>query len=197
MTSRPLTTFCAVFLLSACGSSASSPDAGLPDAPVDAQLPFALTSTAFEEGGVIPLAHECGPPVIPDGPGDNQTPPLTWTSGPPGTLSYAIVVRDLDAGNLVHWVVYDLPASTRELAGDVPAGYQPPILAGGKQAELQGAGYYGYLGMCSGGTNSYRFTVHALGTDSLPGATMAISEDDAADAIEAMALASASLTGES
>lgn len=77
--------------------------------------------------------------------------------------------------------------------GSVPTA----ILCGGKQAELQGAGYFGYLGMCSMGVNSYQFTIHALSTDSLPGTTMATTENDAAAAIEAMSIASASLMGES
>ena len=118
--------------------------------------------------------------------------------GAPETQSYAIVVRDLDAGRLVHWVVYDLPPSTLALAEAVPGGYEPTELGGGHQAELQGSGYFGYLGMCSDGRiNSYEFTVHALATATPPGVDRTTSEDAAAAAIEAASIASASLTGES
>ena len=50
------------------GADAGPPDAGPP-------LPFELTSTAFEAGARIPLRYECGPPPVPDGPGENVTPP--------------------------------------------------------------------------------------------------------------------------
>jgi Raf kinase inhibitor-like YbhB/YbcL family protein len=173
------------------GVDAPMPDSGPPP-------PFELTSSAYEDGGTIPLRYECGPPIVGDGPGENVTPALAWTDGPPDTLSYAIVMRDRDAGNLVHWVLYDIPASARSLPEDVASGYDVASPAGAHQAEIQGSGYFGYFGPCSPGrVNTYEITVHALPTATLPGADASITEDAAAAAIEAAAIASATLSGES
>jgi len=159
--------------------------------------PFALTSSAFVEGETIPVRFECGPPVA-DGPGDNVSPQLTWTPGPPETLSYALVMRDIDAGGFVHWVLYDIPASVRDVAENVPEGYEPAFPAGARQAELQMSGYYGYLGPCSPGrVNTYQITLHALDTAALPGVDATTTENALAAAVEAASIASASLSGES
>ncbi len=193
-------------LLLACGGStpatptdagrdAGARDAGPPDG--GAPPPFALTSSAYAAGAMIPVRYECGPPVVMDGPGENVTPPLAWTAGPAATMSYAIVMRDRDAGNLVHWVVYNIAASTREIAEDVPAGFIAAFPEGARQAELQMSGYFGYLGPCSPGrVNTYEITVHAMPTATLP-FDRTTTEDSAAAMIEAMSIASATLSGES
>ncbi len=72
-----------------------------------------LTSPAFEEGGMIPSKYTCD--------GANVSPPLKWTSVPEGTKSFAIICDDPDApaGTWVHWVIYNLPANSRELPENV------------------------------------------------------------------------------
>lgn len=168
------------------------------------RLPFEVTSTAFGEGDIIPMVHECGPPApVPNGTGGNETPPLSWTAGPTGTQSYAVVVRDIDAtvtqfpNGIIHWVIYDIPASATSLPQNVPNGYTVAMPAGAKQGEVQGTGYFGYFGPCSpNSVNTYVFTVHAMGEAALP-VTMGDSERDIALYIEANALASTSLSGES
>jgi Raf kinase inhibitor-like YbhB/YbcL family protein len=172
----------------------SPPDTGTPDT---GPVAFELTSSAFAAGEMVPLTHECGPPLS-TGPGDNVSPPLAWTSGPPATMSYAIVMRDTDAGNLVHWVIYDIPATVFDLPEDIPDGYEPATPAGAKQAELQGSGYFGYFGPCSPGSiNTYVWTVHALDTPTLSGVSASSTEDQIAAAVEGASIASASLAGES
>jgi len=200
---------CLVFTASACGDEGTAST----DAPVsldtsndDSQamdqgepMPFELTSSAFAEGETIELRYECGPPLVPGpGPGENISPPLAWTAGPIATGSYALVMRDLDAGNLVHWVLYDIPASNHEVEEHVPAGYQPRFPAGAKQAELQGSGYFGYFGPCSPGrVNTYQWTLHALPMPELPDVDRTSTENDLARAVENASIASASLSGES
>jgi Raf kinase inhibitor-like YbhB/YbcL family protein len=160
-------------------------------------LPMVLTSTAFAEGETIPLTHECGPPLVPNGPGDNVSPPLSWTPGPPTTQSYAIVMRDIDAGNLVHWVIYDIPASVTSLPADIPFVYEPATPAGSKQAEIQGQ-IHAYFGPCSPNSiNTYQLTVHALDVPTLGGVDMNTPENTIAPAVEEASIASASLSGES
>ncbi|MCU0664549.1 MAG: YbhB/YbcL family Raf kinase inhibitor-like protein [Myxococcota bacterium] len=74
-----------------------------------------ITSTAFENGSEIPSAHTCE--------GKDISPPLSWSNAPSGTRSFALIVDDPDAPDpkapkmtWVHWVLYNLPASTTSLA---------------------------------------------------------------------------------
>jgi Raf kinase inhibitor-like YbhB/YbcL family protein len=68
-----------------------------------------LTSTAFEEGQPIPLDHT--------GEGHNLSPQLKWNDPPAGTRSLALIFEDPDAprGIFTHWLVYNIPAESREL----------------------------------------------------------------------------------
>ena len=73
-----------------------------------------LKSTAFAPGGAIAKKFTC------DGP--DVSPALAWTEPPSGTQSFALIMDDPDApvGTWVHWVLYELPATARELAENVP-----------------------------------------------------------------------------
>src|SRR5438552_2672943 len=83
-----------------CGSSGGAP------------ATLTLTSTAFTEGTMIPAAQTCT--------GDSHmSPPLSWTAGPSGTMSYAIALVDM-TNTFVHWTIWDMPASTTSLAGNLP-----------------------------------------------------------------------------
>lgn len=112
---------------------------------------MALTSTAFKDGGAIPAPYTC------DGAG--QSPPLAWTGSPGGVASFALRVQDIDtAQKFIHWIVYDIPATTTSLA----AGQVPP---GAKQT-ANSFGKPGYGGPCppAGSKHRYVFTLLALGT---------------------------------
>lgn len=78
-------------------------------------MSFKLISSAFEHGAAIPSVYTCD--------GDDVSPPLSWSGIPEGTQSLALLVDDPDAPDpaapkmvWVHWVLYNLPPSTRELA---------------------------------------------------------------------------------
>jgi Raf kinase inhibitor-like YbhB/YbcL family protein len=154
---------------------------------------FALTSTAITEGQTIPEVYECE-----NGGGDNISPPLAWTEGPPGTMAYAIVMRDLDfQSGYLHWVIWDIPVGTTSLPQDVEHEFEPATPAGAKQADVQGV-FYGYFGPCSpNSVNTYQWTVHAVDVATLPNLDMNSSLEEAADAVEAASIASATLSGES
>lgn len=201
----------AIALLSACGddsaTDAAMPDTGV-DAPVDvgrdapdASAPdtavaFELSTSAFADGADVPMIHRCGPPLVADETGMNVSPAFAWTDGPRETMSYAMVVRDESAGGLVHWVIYDIPATLRALPERVPAAYMPLAVDGARQADIQETGYFGYFGPCSGGRgNRYVFTLHAMPTAMLPGAERTSTEDELAAMVEAASLASVSVTG--
>jgi phosphatidylethanolamine-binding protein (PEBP) family uncharacterized protein len=107
-------------------------------------------------------------------------------------------MRDVDAGGLVHWVIYDIPPGVTALSADIMPGYQAVDPAGAKQAEIQNSTFFGYFGPCSpNSVNTYQWTVHALGSATLPNVDMTSTEDAIAAAVEAASIASASLSGES
>jgi Raf kinase inhibitor-like YbhB/YbcL family protein len=77
-----------------------------------------LNSPAFGDGKPIPAKYTCE--------GEDTSPPLAWSGVPDGTKSLVLIVDDPDAPDpkapkmvWVHWVVYDLPASTTGLAEGV------------------------------------------------------------------------------
>lgn len=143
---------------------------------------FELKTAAFKPGGDIPTKFTC------DGP--DVSPALTWTDPPAETESFALIADDPDApvGTWVHWVVYDVPASARQLPESVP-----------KDGELQGGGRQGsndfrkigYGGPCPppGKPHRYFFKLYALDTklNLKPGATKNAVEQAMKDHILAQA----------
>src|SRR5262249_34334200 len=72
-----------------------------------------LTSTAFQDGGAIPKQYT--------GDGGDVSPPLRWNDSPPKTKSLSLICEDPDAprGTFTHWLLFNLPAETRELTEGV------------------------------------------------------------------------------
>ncbi|MBB5102048.1 YbhB/YbcL family Raf kinase inhibitor-like protein [Streptomyces spectabilis] len=180
------------------GAAALSP-ATASSAPSAPRSAFALSSTAFTDGGVIPKVHECTSGGGSDPAKRNESPPLTWSGAPAAAKSYAIVMRDLDNGNLIHWVIYDIPPSTTSLPQNVDHTYRPSVPAGARQVYYRGsASLYGYQGPCSPSTvNTYEFVVHALDQPSLTNLNSGSSTRTAAREIVAATIGSARITGES
>ena len=121
-------------------------------------MALTLTSSAFPAGGSIPSAYTCE--------GQDLSPPLDWGGVPPGTASLVLIMDDPDAPDpkaptrtYVHWILYDLPPSSRGLAegagsGDLPAGTREG-LNDWKRA--------GYGGPCPPvGRHRYVLTLYAL-----------------------------------
>jgi Raf kinase inhibitor-like YbhB/YbcL family protein len=118
-----------------------------------------VKSSLFEEGQTIPksAAHSMVG-------GENKSPDLQWSEGPPGTRSYAVTCYDPDAPTTVgftHWVVFDIPPETRSLE----AGATPPGVSGFTD---WGESAYGGMAPPPGDSpHHYQFTVYALDTESL------------------------------
>jgi Raf kinase inhibitor-like YbhB/YbcL family protein len=123
----------------------------------DAKMTIKLTSAAFQEGGVIPKAYTCD--------GANISPLLMWDGVPDRAKTLALIADDPDAPGKtwVHWIVFNLPASVRELRENVAA--QASITGGG----MQGTNDFpkvGYGGPCPPeGTHRYFFKLYALDTE--------------------------------
>jgi Raf kinase inhibitor-like YbhB/YbcL family protein len=127
-----------------------------------------LTSKAFQAGETIPKPYT--------GDGADRSPPLAWSEPPAGTRSLALICEDPDAprGIWVHWVLFNLPASTRELEEGVPT--TDTLSNGAKQGKTD-FGTIGYGGPAPprGKPHRYFFKLYALdGTvDLSAGATRA------------------------
>jgi len=116
-----------------------------------------ITSSAFEEGALIPAKYTCD--------GEDISPPLQWEAVPEGTKSIALISDDPDApvGTWVHWVLYNLPAEAGELSEAIPA---DETLPGGARQGTTDFGRIGYGGPCPpSGTHRYFFKIYALDTD--------------------------------
>jgi len=127
-----------------------------------------LQSSAFSAGGMIPREHTCD--------GADRSPPLSWTEPPAGTKSLVLIMHDPDAprGDFTHWVLYNLPAQTRQLDAGLPGDAQLPN--GARQGRTD-FGRTGYGGPCPppGPAHRYLFQLSALDTmlDLAPGASRA------------------------
>lgn len=116
-----------------------------------------VTSTALRADRPIPAAYACT-----DYENLGLSPPLSWSQGPEGTVAYAVIMRDPDARNFVHWALIDLPASTTWL----PAGASPGgALPSGAIELTNDFGKLGYGGPCPppGAPHRYVIEVSALG----------------------------------
>jgi len=136
----PAETVAQAWLLTSAGSARSGPSA--------AQT-LTVSSTAFRDGGTIPVEFTCTG-------GSGDPPPLTWSGDPTGAKGFAVVVDDPDApgGDFYHWVVIDLPATATGLGPDVPAS---------AHQVKNSAGATAWTPPCPpSGTHHYRFTVYGL-----------------------------------
>lgn len=119
-------------------------------------MTFEISSPAFINGEAIPSDFSCK--------GRDISPTLKWTNPPTGTQSFALIMDDPDApmGTWVHWVLYNIPASTRDLKEGMPT---DPQLSDGSLQGKTSAGSTGYHGPCPpSGTHRYFFKLYALDT---------------------------------
>ena len=116
-----------------------------------------MSSGAFSAGEAIPKKFTC------DGP--DVSPQLKWNDPPANTQSMALIMDDPDApgSTWVHWVLYDLPANTRELPEGVAK--QEQLSSGARQGRND-FGRVGYGGPCPppGKPHRYFFKLYALDT---------------------------------
>jgi Raf kinase inhibitor-like YbhB/YbcL family protein len=127
-----------------------------------------LRASAFKQGSDVPVQFTCD--------GSDMSPALSWSAPPEGTQSFALVMEDPDAPGRtwVHWVLYNLPATERELPEAVPA--KGTLHSGARQGRND-FGRIGYGGPCPppGHPHRYYLTLYALDTrlDLKAGATRA------------------------
>ena len=119
-----------------------------------------LSSTAWSDGGQIPAKHAQ--------PGHDASPPLSWSGAPETTVSFVLIVHDLDAaiGNgmddTLHWLLWNIPGGARALPEQVPEGATLPD--GARQISATGPNYRGPAAPASGPPHHYVFELYALDT---------------------------------
>jgi Raf kinase inhibitor-like YbhB/YbcL family protein len=119
-----------------------------------------LTTTAWADGGQIPAKHAQN--------GDELSPPLSWSAPPEGTASFVLIVHDANAptgnglDNVLHWLVWNIPAASRGLPEGVPHGPQLPD--GTRQIGTTGPFYRGPAAPATGPVHNYLFELYALDT---------------------------------
>ena len=130
-----------------------------PGAP--APTPMRLTSTSFADGSVIPNKYTQL---------EKQTSPaLTWVNAPAATQSFVLHMHDVEGArnkttdDQLHWLVWNIPATTTSLPEGVPAG--PDLKDGSHQTSANGNGTYRGPGApANGPLHHYVFEVFALDT---------------------------------
>jgi Raf kinase inhibitor-like YbhB/YbcL family protein len=172
----PLLLLALLAALAACGESQEAEEIG---EPLSTNL-LRLTSPAFGEGETIPTRYTCD--------GEDVPPPLTWEDVPTGVNAYALIMDDPDApaGTWVHWVLYDVPATVREL----PDGEAAPAGTQGQNSWDEP----GYGGPCPpSGEHRYFFKLYAL--DGELGLAPGADKETVLDAMQGHVLAQGQLMG--
>lgn len=123
-----------------------------------------LTTSAFEDGGIIPNKYTMAAE------GTAVSPKLTWDHVPEGTVSFALILHDPDTSlakstnEVLHWMVFNIPGTARELPEGVPA--QANLPDGSIQAlnTRKSVGYMGMGARAPGPYHHYTFELFALDT---------------------------------
>lgn len=126
---------------------------------------MALTSTAWQDGGMIPAKHTQA--------GAEVSPPLAWSEVPDGVGSFVLITRDLDTAigdgtsDVLHWMLWNIPATTRSLPEGMPPLAELPD--GTRQISQTGPYYRGPGAPTSGPPHHYAFELYAVdGTIDVP-----------------------------
>jgi len=109
-----------------------------------------MKSSAFQPKQAIPEKYSCK--------GEDINPPLSIEGVPKEAKTLALVMDDPDASNgtFDHWVVWNIPASTKSIDENTVPGTEG----------INGMRQKGYTGPCPpSGTHRYFFKVYALDTE--------------------------------
>ena len=158
-----------------CGlASAASLDAQRAGGGGTGRPRLTLTSPVFEDGGDIPARFTQAVEKF-------VSPKLEWANVPDGAVSFVLLFHDPDVAlqrkveDSLHWLLFNIPGSAREVPEAVPA--IPRLPDGTVQAQNR-RGLVGYLGPGApppGPRHHYTFELYALDTklDLGPDATRA------------------------
>lgn len=125
-----------------------------------------LTTTAFDDGSIIPIKYSQAAKDA--APGGGTSPALNWENAPTGTKSFVLHMHDLDfvhnntTDDQVHWLVWNIPADKTGLPEGIPSGLQ--LSDGSFQISVTGPVYRGPGAAAQGPLHHYIFELFALDT---------------------------------
>jgi hypothetical protein len=189
MSTRSLTFF-TILLAAGTGSTQAQDKGKMGRGPAGPGM--TLTSPAFPDGGEIPQKYTQSVP-------NPISPKLEWTNVPPNTVSFVLLMHDPDVSrektttDQLHWLMFNIPGTARELPEAVPQDAKLPD--GAVQAKNAGGviGYRGPGAPAVGPHHHYTMELFALDTK------IDVSDDpgraDVLKAIDGHILAKAVLVG--
>ena len=127
-------------------------------------LPFTLTSTAFQADRPIPVKYANS-----GAGGENISIPLAWNDLPADTKSLALLMYDLHpiANNWVHWAVVNIPPTVTELPEGASGTEQMPVDSVELNNTFGTCGYGGPEPPAESGEHQYKIVIYALNVDTI------------------------------
>ncbi|HUN89557.1 MAG TPA: YbhB/YbcL family Raf kinase inhibitor-like protein [Terriglobales bacterium] len=100
-------------------------------------MSFQISTSSFSSGASIPTKFTCD--------GQDVSPQLSWSRAPEATKSFALIADDPDApaGTWTHWLIWDIPVASNQLAEGVPKTEEVGGLARQGQNDFRKIGYNG------------------------------------------------------
>jgi Raf kinase inhibitor-like YbhB/YbcL family protein len=157
---RFATTVIALTLLATAAVAQEKGKGGQKGPPVPG---LTLTTTAFEDGGIVPNKYTQATP-------DAVSPKLDWTNVPMGTVSFVLLLHDPDVAiakkleDVTHWMAFNIPGTATGLPEGVPA----TATMGDGTVQIKNRGNrIGYMGPGAGAAGPYHhytFELYALDT---------------------------------
>ena len=123
---------------------------------------FAVTTSAYTDGGKIPTQYSCADP-------NAISPALQWSNPPAAATSFAVIFHDMEGApmkgtlDVTHWIFWNVPATSTSVAENVKPDASPDGIVQGKNVR----GVNGYQPPCPppGATpHHYVFEIYALDT---------------------------------
>jgi Raf kinase inhibitor-like YbhB/YbcL family protein len=142
------------------------------DARDNAQGPFQVSSTTFQNNSVLPIsmidnitANGVNSCSIDGSAGGDQSPQLSWTNAPSGTASFVVILYD-ETASFTHWGMYNIGPSATGMPEN--AGVKGSTF--GQQVVNDFGAAAEYDGPCPPANvkpfvHHYVFTVYALSTE--------------------------------
>ena len=190
---KPLSAAISVFLLASTAALAQPIAApGRPNAlvefPAKGSATLTVTTPSWINGGDIPYDNTQYR--------GNVFPGLAWTAGPSGTQSYVVIMQDTGAvvrgAPILHWTLYNIPASVTKLESGMPANASPPGSSYGPNIRAAAQPYMGPR-TPPGPKHPYHLQVFAL--DEMIPAKADITYDELTGAMKDHILASGEVVG--
>jgi Raf kinase inhibitor-like YbhB/YbcL family protein len=119
-----------------------------------------LTTTAWPDGGMIPLRYTQAGPEL--------SPAIQWSTAPQGTTSFVLIFHDADSlvnnstDGLLHWLLWNIPGTATGVAQGQPDGFELPD--GTRQISVSGSRYRGPGAPAAGPIHHYVMELYALDT---------------------------------